>query len=200
MSTTMMKLVSLSFLIVACSVSQTHALFGFGDAENCVAPCVPGEESIMAQKEHGSSHTPVQQDLRWDCDWNTSDRICNYNRHYAERAGYWETTEFLPSVDTAANEPVAFYDSNSGRKLFTSPVDRTWQDFLAESRNHGWPSFRDSEVNWDYVRVLPNGETVSIDGTHLGHNLPDRKGNRYCINLVSIAGNPAERFHRRNKK
>ena len=32
----------------------------------------------------------------------------------------------------------------------------------------GRPSFRDNEVNWDYVRVLPDGETVSMDGTHLG--------------------------------
>lgn len=50
-------------------------------------------------------------------------------------------------------------------------------------------SFRDAEVNWDYVRCLPDGESVSVDGTHLGHNLPDGKGNRYCINLVSVAGN-----------
>ena len=55
---------------------------------------------------------------------------------------------------------------------------------------HGWPSFRDDEVNWDYVRVLPDGEAVSVDGTHLGHNLPDKNGNRYCINLVSVAGRP----------
>lgn len=47
-----------------------------------------------------------------------------------------------------------------------------------------------NKVNWDNVRVLKNGETVSIDGTHLGHNLPDNYGRRYCINLVSIAGNP----------
>ena len=33
--------------------------------------------------------------------------------------------------------------------------------------------------------------TVSLTGTHLGHNLPDRNGNRYCINLVSVAGRPA---------
>ena len=33
-----------------------------------------------------------------------------------------------------------------------------------------------------------NGETVSVDGTHLGHNLPDNVGNRFCINLVSISG------------
>lgn len=65
-------------------------------------------------------------------------------------------------------------------------------EFLKESKAHGWPSFRDPEVNWDYVRCLPNGESVSVDGTHLGHNLPDRKGNRYCINLVSVAGNPTK--------
>jgi len=33
---------------------------------------------------------------------------------------------------------------------------------------------------------------VSIDGTHLGHNLPDNFGNRFCLNLVSIAGNPLD--------
>lgn len=47
------------------------------------------------------------------------------------------------------------------------------------------------EVVWENVSVLKNsGETVSVDGTHLGHNLPDKKGNRYCINLVSVAGKP----------
>lgn len=50
--------------------------------------------------------------------------------------------------------------------------------------------FAAMQVNWDVVRVLPDGETVSVDGTHLGHNLPDRIGNRYCINLVCIAGQP----------
>ena len=43
---------------------------------------------------------------------------------------------------------------------------------------------------WENVRCLKDGETVSLTGTHLGHNLPDRSGNRYCINLVSIAGQP----------
>jgi len=40
------------------------------------------------------------------------------------------------------------------------------------------------------VYLLENGETVSVDGNHLGHNLPDMSGNRYCINLVSVAGHP----------
>ena len=35
-------------------------------------------------------------------------------------------------------------------------------------------------------------KAVSADGTHLGHNLPDGKGNRYCINLVSVAGKPED--------
>ena len=42
------------------------------------------------------------------------------------------------------------------------------------------------------MRILPDGESVSVDGTHLGHNIPDRAGNRYCINLVSVAGRPAD--------
>ena len=85
-----------------------------------------------------------------------------------------------------------FYDSNTGNLLFRAPINRSWDDFLDEAKKHGWPSFRDAEVNWEHVRVLEGGETVSLAGTHLGHNLPDTKGRRYCINLVSIAGNGEE--------
>jgi len=148
----------------------------------------------MSEKEHGSSHTPVQQDLRWGCDWGTADRICNYNRRYAEYSGYFQKQPtFLAELQQASEEnPIHFYDSNTGHLLFTAPVHRSVDDFLKESIHHGWPSFRDDEVNWDRVRILSNGETVSVDGTHLGHNIPDRSGNRYCINLVSVAGNPVK--------
>ena len=93
-----------------------------------------------------------------------------------------------------------FYDSNTGKQLYKAPIGRTWKEFVDESRRHGWPSFRDAEVNWDVVRVLKGGETVSVDGTHLGHNLPDGKGNRYCINLVCIAGNPDENDGRQRRE
>jgi len=173
----------------------------------------------MSKKEHGTSRTPVQQNLRWNCDRETADRwvgfrnhhvifcsdsysssplqrICNFNRHYAEHSGYFETTSFPKSEEarqaSIANKPITFYDSNSGKPLFQAPICRTWDDFFQESQSHGWPSFRDQEVIWDNVRVLPDGETVSVDGTHLGHNLPDAKGSRYCINLVSVAGRPLE--------
>jgi len=99
----------------------------------------------------------------------------------------------------------------TGLPLFKAPVERSFEEWKAESMVHGWPSFRDNEVFplniykinilyiisnylrkvvWENTRSLKNGEMVSLTGTHLGHNLPDRTGNRYCINLVSIAGYP----------
>jgi len=153
-----------------------------------------GDEKIMAPKAHGTSHTPVQDNLRWGCNQDTADRICNFNRHYAEHSGYFEKTSFIEESKKTGNDgKINFYDSNTGKLLFTAPQGRSLNDFLIESRAHGWPSFRDEEVNWENVRILPDGESVSVDGTHLGHNLPDRKGSRYCINLVSVAGRPAEK-------
>ncbi len=111
--------------------------------------------------------------------------ICNYNRHYAEHSGYYEgKPKFL--AEAKASSKIEFRDSNTGKLLFTAPIGRSMDDFLIESKAHGWPSFRDAETNWENVRVLRDGETVSVDGTHLGHNLPDRHGNRYCISKSSI--------------
>jgi len=163
----------------------------FGKKE-FAAPCVMGDESIMSQKAHGTSATPVQDNLRWRCDPATADRICNFNRHYAEYAGYWLTTSFVEEArsEYAQKDEITFYDSNTGKALFVAPKGRDLESFLKESGSHGWPSFRDEEVVWENVRCLGDGECVSVDGTHLGHNLPDGRGNRYCINLVSVAGRP----------
>lgn len=189
----MVKVSIISLLTVLCSTYNCHAVSWFNQDPGCSEPCVQGDESIMSPKEHGTSSTPVQSSLRWECDNQVADKICNFNRHYAEYSGYWETTSFLLEADGAARQgtPITFYDSNTGNPLFQAPVNRSWPEFLKESRKHGWPSFRDEEVVWENVRVLTNGETVSVNGTHLGHNLPDNTGRRYCINLVSIAGNPS---------
>eukprot|EP00747_Dinoflagellata_sp_TGD_P184577 gnl/TRDRNA2_/TRDRNA2_40322_c0_seq1.p1 gnl/TRDRNA2_/TRDRNA2_40322_c0~~gnl/TRDRNA2_/TRDRNA2_40322_c0_seq1.p1 ORF type:complete len:340 (-),score=51.87 gnl/TRDRNA2_/TRDRNA2_40322_c0_seq1:71-1090(-) len=152
-----------------------------------------GDINIMAQKAHGTCSRPVEQKLRWNADLRTADKISCYNRFFAEYAGYWEKTSFLSAERGAGDDgssPVTFYDSVTGKKLFVAPIGRSWAEFVAESKVHGWPSFRDEEVVSQNVRVLADGETVSVDGTHLGHNLPDSKGNRYCINLVSVAGYP----------
>ena len=149
------------------------------------------EESVMSPKAHGTCPAPVQDNLRWGCDFKTADNICCFNRHYAEHSGYWVMkTSFLDEV--SRTEPTTYYDSVTGKPLFIAPKGRTMDEFIKESKAHGWPSFRDDEVVWENVRCLKNGEAVSVDGTHLGHNLPDSSGNRYCINLVSVAGNPVD--------
>jgi hypothetical protein len=50
-------------------------------SDNNARPIV-GDESIMSKKKHGTSETPVQKALRWGCDWDTADRICNFNVSY----------------------------------------------------------------------------------------------------------------------
>lgn len=83
---------------------------------------------------------------------------------------------------------ITFYDVATNLPLFVAPRGRTWSEFYVESLHHGWPSFRDAEVVQSNVCVHINGETQSVNGTHLGHNLPDSYGNRYCIDLVCVAG------------
>ena len=48
---------------------------------------IKGSEEIMKKKLHGTSDTAVQQKLKWGCDVQLADRICNYNRRWAEHAG-----------------------------------------------------------------------------------------------------------------
>ena len=109
---------------------------------------------------------------------------CFLQRHYAENAGYFQYTDFLKE-ESEASAPITFYDSVTGLPLFIAPQGRTFEEFKRESTSHGWPSFRDNEVVWENVRVLKDGETVSSTGTHLGHNLPDRNGNRLISTISS---------------
>eukprot|EP01006_Ploeotia_vitrea_P064202 TRINITY_DN87242_c0_g1_i1.p1 TRINITY_DN87242_c0_g1~~TRINITY_DN87242_c0_g1_i1.p1 ORF type:complete len:214 (+),score=13.88 TRINITY_DN87242_c0_g1_i1:69-710(+) len=148
---------------------------------------VYGTEELMKPKAHGTCVSRLPTKLRWGCDLDTADRVCCFNRHWAENAGYWVNTEFN-TVSKQHQGTITFLDTVTGKPLFIAPKGRSMQDWRDESAAHGWPSFRDEEVVWENVRILPDGETVSVDGTHLGHNLPDGNGNRYCINLVSIAG------------
>ena len=161
-------------------------------------PTVHGTEDIMRPKQHGSTAAPVQATLRWDVDREVADNICSFNREGAEPSlsftNYQAFTKQLGwqrGVDMAAVEPTVYYDSVSGAPLFVAPRGRTVDDLLGESLRHGWPSFRREEVVWEHVRVLDGSEVVSATGTHLGHLMPDEKGARFCINLCSIAGQPA---------
>mmetsp|Transcript_14865 Transcript_14865/g.21931 ORF Transcript_14865/g.21931 Transcript_14865/m.21931 type:complete len:180 (-) Transcript_14865:96-635(-) len=151
--------------------------------------------SLMASDANGSFKTPVQQQLRWGCDRIVADRICKMNNHHhSEYAGYFLETNFLNDLKRVSSE-MKFYDSITGRPLFIAPRGRSMDDFIIESRNEGWLSFRDDEVVWSNVRILDNGEAVSVDGTHLGHDMPDKGGSRYIINIVSVAGTPNTKRH-----
>ena len=146
----------------------------------------------MRQRAHGTCQRAVPQSLRWSVEHATADNICCFNRHYAEGGGsYKQNAQYMSEVRRGGE--ITYYDSATGKPLFVAPKGRTVDEFLEESARHGWPSFRSSEVVWEHVRVLSDGETVSVDGTHLGHNIPDAQGARFCINLCSVAGLPPAR-------
>eukprot|EP00977_Amphora_coffeiformis_P010710 scaffold2510_cov169-Amphora_coffeaeformis.AAC.61 len=150
-------------------------MFGSTSAKSSEYP-VYAEESVMSPKAHGTSEKPVQKSLRWNCDFETADRICNYNRHYAEFAGYWTQTDFLKYVKEnwkEGDEPIKFYDSVTGKLLFQAPVGRSMDAFLKESVKHGWPSFRDEETNWvrcirwTLSTLLPSHTAIDLSHTHV---------------------------------
>merc|ERR1740130_1025465 len=99
----------------------------------------------MSKKAHGTCAHGPGKNLRWNVDPGTTDKICCYNRHYAEHSGYWTSTDFLKEMANPTGE-VIFYDSISLKPLFVAPRGRPWAAFIKESRAHGWPSFRDEEV------------------------------------------------------
>lgn len=115
-----------------------------------------GDESMMRPRSHGSCDEPVQHDLRWEVDYTTADRICCYNRHYAEHAGYsfHPKVTWIKDLTSRPGEITNYYDSVTGKSLFKAPVGRTLGQFITESDDHGWPSFRDEEVDWENVRCL----------------------------------------------
>lgn len=101
-----------------------------------------------------------------------------------------------PDVDLFAKiphdgTPTIFFDSTCGLPLFKAPINRTFEDFRDDTKEHGWPSFRVGEIYLE--NVLINQTTLAMTstcGTHLGTYLPDEKGERYCIDLSCVSGNP----------
>jgi len=84
-----------------------------------------------------------------------------------------------------------FYDSVCGLPLFMAPMNRTLDEFKADTDEHGWPSFRPEEVvEENIVTDEETGYVTSACGTHLGSFLPDAEGDRWCIDLSCVSGNP----------
>lgn len=122
--------------------------------------------------------------------YSTAERICCNNHRFAEYAGYLEAPEvdlfgrLDPSTETI------FYDSVCGIPLFVAPRGRSFEEFKKESLKHGWPSFRPEEIISENVIIHGDGRMESRCRTHLGHNLPEGGVDRYCIDLVCMAGEP----------
>lgn len=130
-------------------------------------------------------------------DYELADRICCHNHHYAEPKGYltWKPDVDLFSRLDPSSNTTTFYDSVCGIPLFIAPRGRTFDEFMEESIHHGWPSFRPEEMISENVIIHDDGRMESKCLTHLGHNLPTTNEDgvlvdRYCIDLVCIAGEP----------
>ena len=142
-----------------------------------------GSEEIMSRKAHGTTRKPVQENLRYGVDIELANKVCSLNRNwdpdsgfYNENLGYCFQEPRTWLKESLTDNPLTYYDSVTGKPLFLAPVSRSTEDFVKECHFHGKLSFRDPEVVWEHVRCLKTGEVVSVDGTHLGHNVIDHKG------------------------
>ena len=160
---------------------------------------VRGTEDIMRPKAHGTTSMAVQRALRWGVDREVADNICSFNRHYAEHSGCaphpseirppgrqqevaltlfvaeladWKEASHSFLKDLNREGTTTYCDSVTGKPLFVAPLGRSMKAFLEESAVHGWPSFRDEEVVWENVRILSDGEAVSVVSFHALEHAP----------------------------
>jgi peptide methionine sulfoxide reductase MsrB len=132
----------------------------------------------------------IQPDLKYGCDSEVSlaRSICCHNTRFAEPFGFQQQSHIALFSKLDPFKETIFYDSVCGIPLFAAPRGRTFQEWKAESLNHGWPSFRQQEVIDANIEMKAGGEVRSSCGVHLGHRFSDGGGARYCIDLVCIAG------------
>jgi len=127
----------------------------------------------------------------WSDDETLTEAICCDSQFagLAEQAGTFQLAKLFETIDK--NGVTTFYDPVCGKPLFNAPKGRTFDAWKAETEEHGWPSFRDAEVVKENIEVRDN-VVYSSCGTRLGDNLPDGGGNRYCLDLACLAGNPTQ--------
>jgi len=128
-------------------------------------------------------------DVMWSDDESMTEAICCDSDYagLAEPQFLFQQLKLFSQLDSSGTN--VFYDPICGLPLFRAPIGRSLKDFQQESIEHGWPSFRDEERVQENL-VLKGNVLYSKCNTRLGDNLPDDNGNRYCLDLVCIAGNP----------
>jgi hypothetical protein len=71
------------------------------------------DKDLMYPKAHGTTMQRVQSSLRFGItDDKLADRICSYNRHFAEYAGYFLDQSNLKDMilSIERRQPIVFYD------------------------------------------------------------------------------------------
>jgi hypothetical protein len=127
-----------------------------------------------------------------DANESLAEAVCCDSRValYAEPQFLYSAPDINMFSKVDATGVTTFYDSVCGLPIFKAPIGRTFAAWEADTKDHGWPSFRDGEVILDNVVTdKTTGRVTSKCGTHLGSFLPDAKGSRWCIDLSCISGN-----------
>ena len=129
-----------------------------------------------------------------DANETLAEAVCCDSRvlMYAEPQFLFAAPDIMLFSKMDAKGVTTFYDSACGVPVFKAPVGRTLAEFEADTKEHGWPSFRTGEVVLGNVQTdNATGHVTSTCGTHLGSYLPDSKGSRWCIDLSCISGSSA---------
>jgi hypothetical protein len=156
------------FMKMQCAQSCDSCGWGPGMLSPLALRVAPAEEAqLMRSRAVGTCAAAPADALRWGADPGMATSICCHNRKGAEPSGSWEATAFVSSesklreirfTDVSTGKllsvaqtlplplPLPLYPYPypfPGKLLFVAPRNRTLASFLQESREHGWPSFRD---------------------------------------------------------
>ena len=97
-----------------------------------------GPDSLMDQKEFGTCTERVYlRNLKWEVDPLVTAQINCFNRIYAEKKYSFLDSPFME--ETGEDGPITFYDPVNLVPVFKAPIGRTWEDFIEDSTEHGWP-------------------------------------------------------------
>lgn len=88
----------------------------------------------------------------------------------------------LPTFQVDKVGETNYYDSVTGKLLYTAPRGRTFEEFKAESKSHGWPSFRDSEVTLSLICHLD----LHFASTSLATVVNRQRDRGYYLNVLLI--------------
>jgi len=168
---------------------QISLLSGDGFNSSCSGP-------VQGDLRYNMSHSQAIEDFPFPVAPGETlvDAVCcdaNY-LPYAEPRFTFNRSDVALFSRLDASGTTTFYDVVCGIPLFIAPRGRSLSDFKADTTEHGWPSFRPAEmVAGNVLTDKTTGYVTSKCGTHLGSFLPDDKGDRWCLDLACVAGNPA---------